>query len=79
MPKFNDWYIHPLNGGNKNIDKNDNNEIVKKIKLYGCLSNIGVIEYYFLLDGDMRKEFENNKSINGISFDKFIKKLKATK
>jgi predicted ATP-dependent endonuclease of OLD family len=62
LPKFNDWYIHPLNGGNKNIDKNDNNEIVKKIKLYGCLSNIDGIKYYFLLDGDMRKEFKSESS-----------------
>ena len=60
--KFKDWHIHPINGGNKDIENNESKKIVKKIKLYGCLSNNEDIKYYFLLDGDMRKNFKSEES-----------------
>ena len=57
--KLEDWYIHPLSGG----DYVENNDIVKKILLYGYLSNLEEINYYFLLDGD-KEHTKNTEKID---------------
>lgn len=64
LKNLKNWYIHPLSGG----DKLEDNEIVKKVRLYSCLSNFEEIKYYFLLDGDKKEKFERDKISNKIIF-----------
>jgi len=47
-----EWYIHPLFG-----DKLEDNEIVEKVNMLGCLFG-KKLTFLFLLDGDRRKKFE---------------------